>query len=112
MSILGHLFAGAYLLALPHLLVAGNGGDAPLPPLETVLKRLVTGAATDSADEQAFQQHYCYTCTKVTEYWKSDGSLKKREENKTLINPAAAPCGRAGKGTTSRLLRRVVAGIP
>src|SRR5512137_748203 len=103
MNTIGHLIAGACLLALPHMLVAGNAGDAPLPPVETVLKRLLTGAAKDSADEQAFQQHYRYTCAKVTEYWKSDGSLKRREENRTVINPAAAPPPSAALPAAARM---------
>jgi hypothetical protein len=65
--------------------------DPPLPPVESVLKRLVANSEKENANDRAFSDRYSYIRTKVMEFRNSKGDLKKREERKIQNNPATVP---------------------
>jgi len=74
------LLAGAPAAAL-------NEAGPPLPPVETVLQRVAEQSAKADENEQAFQERYYFTRTRVTEYRNSKGGVKKREEKKRENDP-------------------------
>jgi hypothetical protein len=67
---------------------AGAVTPSPLPPLDTVLQRVMQTSATENADYHIFNQHYFYTRNKITEYFDFAGNLKEREEKQSTNNPA------------------------
>src|SRR5256885_653867 len=79
-------FALAALLAATTPLLATTGA-APLPPVDTVLKRMNEQSAKEDENERAFQERYAYSRTKVTEYRNSKGEVKKREEKTSENHP-------------------------
>ena len=67
---------------------------APLPPLDTVMQRALTKAATEDDNDRQFNQLYGYTRVRVTDYLGANGKVKKREEKRTpegLAKAGAAP---------------------
>jgi hypothetical protein len=81
----------AIMLAMPHLLVAQSDIAAPLPLVETVLRRVVEQSKNEAANEREFKELYAYKRTKVTEYSNSKGKLAKRDEQKSVRNPLFIP---------------------
>jgi hypothetical protein len=62
--------------------------SSPLPPLETVLKRVMETSAVENAEYHQFNEHYFYTRDKVTEFFDGAGKLKQRHEKQSTNNPA------------------------
>jgi hypothetical protein len=77
----------ALLLTRPLAIGAGNCFGAPLPPVATVLQRVVERAEQQSGNDGAFNERYRFTRTRVTEYRNAGGNLKKREEKKSEHKP-------------------------
>jgi hypothetical protein len=86
----GRKLVVAMLLAAPGPLLAANT-NAPLPTFESVLQRVLQRAKAEGDNDHAFDEHYRYARTKVTEFRNSAGQLKKREANTSLHVPAPAP---------------------
>lgn len=63
----------------------------PLPPVETVLKRVTERSKQENDNDRAFNQQFSYTQTKVTEYLNAGGEVKKRDEKQSVHTPAAVP---------------------
>jgi len=77
---------------------------APLPQLDTVLKRVVEQVEKEEQNEKMFKQGYSFTRFKKTEYKNSDGEVKKSEEKTKVNNPlvkriTTAPKPIAPRGT-------------
>lgn len=95
------LAVAAWCVALTRGL-AVNANPAPLPPVETVLERIIEKSRSESENDKAFKERYHYTRSKATEYRNSSGDLKSREA-KTSVNrpnavPAAHPVPPSGTG--------------
>lgn len=60
---------------------------APLPPMNTVIQRVMQTSATENADYHVFNQHYFYTRDRITEFLDSSGTVKERDENQSTNNP-------------------------
>ena len=82
---------GAIVLAMALPLMAANAGEAPLPPVETVLKRVAERSEKEDDNDRAFNRCYSYMRTRVTEYRNSKGDIKKREQKKGVSNPNVVP---------------------
>jgi hypothetical protein len=65
-----------------------TSADLALPPIETVLQRVVARAQSEIDNDCAFKQRYFYTWTKVTEFRDGDGDLKKSEKKQGANDPA------------------------
>ena len=65
--------------------LAVNADPMPLPPVETVLQRVIEKSKSEPENDRTFKERYHYTRTKATEYRNSKGDLKKREA-KTSVN--------------------------
>ena len=87
MKLLWPTVAAAILLAAPAHVSAQNDAGRALPPVEMVLQRVAEKSAKADENEQAFQERYFFTRTRVTEYRNSKGEVKKREEKKRENNP-------------------------
>jgi hypothetical protein len=59
-----------------------------LPPLQTVLQRVMETSEVENAEYHLFNQHYFYTRDKVTEFFNGAGKLKERHEKQSTNNPA------------------------
>jgi len=62
----------------------------PLPPLETIMQRVMQTSSVENAEYHLFNQHYFYTRDKVTEFYDGSGNLKERKEKQTTNNPVPA----------------------
>ena len=60
---------------------------SPLPPLDTVLQRVIQTSLVENSEYHQFNQHYFYTREKVTEFYDAAGNLKERRERQTTNNP-------------------------
>jgi hypothetical protein len=67
---------------------AGAATQSSLPPLETVLNRVMETSRVENAQYHVFNQHYFYTRDKVTEFFDGTGKLKQRHEKQSTNNPA------------------------
>jgi len=79
------------IIGLIAILPAARGETAPLPPLDTVIQRVMQTSATENTDYHTFNQHYFYTRDKVTEFLDSSGAVKQREDNQSTNNPIPSP---------------------
>lgn len=70
---------------------AHQAAEAPSPSVDAVLKRVVETSEKENENDRAFNEHYGYMRTKVTEYRNAHGDLKKREEKTSRNSPAVAP---------------------
>jgi hypothetical protein len=59
----------------------------PLPPLETVMQRVLETSSVENSEYHLFNQHYFYTRNKVTEFYDGAGKLKERKERQSTNNP-------------------------
>ena len=62
--------------------------SSPLPPLQTVLQRVMETSEVENAQYHVFNQHYFYTRDKVTEFYDGAGKLKQRHEKQSTNSPA------------------------
>lgn len=69
---------------------ANAATPSPLPPLETVLQRVMETSAVENAQYHIFNQHYFYTRDKVTKFFDGAGKLKQCHEKQSTNNPAPA----------------------
>jgi len=79
------LFLGIGIFALK-----GHAAAPSLPPLQTVLQRVMETSEVENAQYHVFNQHYSYTRDKVTEFFDGAGKLKQRHEKQSTNNPAPA----------------------
>jgi hypothetical protein len=82
---------------MPAAACAQAASEPPLPPVETVLARLLEQAQKEDEQERAFKEHYAYERTKITEFRNAKGVVKKREEDKSVKNPLIVKVGRASR---------------
>lgn len=79
------------VLASVHEALPGPDVNQPLPPLETLLERVLERAQQEEAGQATFKQCYGYTRTRVTEYRNGEGVLKKRKAKTRVNNPQVIP---------------------
>jgi len=60
---------------------------APLPPMDSVIQRVMQTSATENVDYHVFNQHYFYTRDRVTEFLDSSGKVKEKNEDVSTNNP-------------------------
>ncbi len=60
----------------------------PLPPLQTIIQRVMQTSADENAEYHIFNQHYTYTRDKVTKFFDGQGKLKQREEKQSTNCPS------------------------
>jgi hypothetical protein len=72
------------------LFVSRSNAATPstLPPLQTILQRVMETSEVENAQYHVFNQHYFYTRDKVTEFFDGTGKLKQRHEKQSTNNPA------------------------
>lgn len=58
-----------------------------LPPLDTVMQRVMETSAVENSQYHQFNQHYFYTRDKITEFYDGAGKLKERKEKQSTNNP-------------------------
>ncbi|HEV2320103.1 MAG TPA: hypothetical protein VGV18_10155 [Verrucomicrobiae bacterium] len=61
--------------------------SSAMPPLETILQRVMETSEAENAQYHVFNQHYFYTRDKVTEFFDGAGKLKQRHEKQSTNNP-------------------------
>lgn len=85
------LFQSFRLVLFLGMAVLAQGVNAvtspPLPPLQTVLQRVMETSEVENAQYHVFNQHYFYTRDKVTEFFDGAGKLKQRHEKQSTNNP-------------------------
>lgn len=69
------------------VLGAGAETPSPLPPLQTVIQRVMQTSAEENAQYHVFNQHYYYQRERVTEFFDGSGNLKSREQKQTTNDP-------------------------
>ncbi|HUA38967.1 MAG TPA: hypothetical protein VMA35_11300 [Candidatus Sulfopaludibacter sp.] len=79
----------AVLLAGPLPLLLASPDTSP-PAFDTLLRNVLQRAKAEGDNDRAFDAHYRYLRTKVTEFRNSAGQLKKREANTSVHVPATA----------------------
>ena len=60
---------------------------SPLPPLQTIIQRVMQTSADENAEYHTFNQHYYYQRQRVTEFFDGSGNLKSREQKQTTNDP-------------------------
>ncbi len=75
----------AALLIANVTVMADRADQAPLPPLETIIKNAIEHSKKEPENDRLFQQRYEFIRTKCTEYRNGDGELTRRDQ-KTNIN--------------------------
>jgi hypothetical protein len=67
-------------------------GETPsaLPPLQTVIQRVMETSAAENAQYHTFNQHYSYTRQKETEFYDASGDLKERDQKESTNTPPAS----------------------
>lgn len=81
-------FRVVVFLGIAVLASRGNAASPSLPPLQTVLDRVMETSEIENAQYHVFNQHYFYTRDKVTEFFDGTGKLKQRHEKESTNNPA------------------------
>ncbi len=76
MRLLQHIVAGM-IVFMPFAVFPQD--TAPLPSIDTVLKRVAGRAEKEDDNDQAFAQRYHYLRIRITDYRNSEGDLKKHE---------------------------------
>jgi hypothetical protein len=84
------LFAVAVLASVPEVFSATDL-DQPLPPLETLLERVLERAQQEEAEQAAFKQCFAFTRTRVTECRNGDGVVKSRKVKTRVNDPKVIP---------------------
>src|SRR5580692_9865467 len=59
-----------------------------LPPLQTVIDRVMQTSAVETDQYHVFNQHYSYTRQKVTEFYDGSGNLKDRQIRQSTNTPS------------------------
>jgi hypothetical protein len=77
----------AVWLAMAFPVLAESKSDLPLPPIESVIPRVIARAQAQSEEERRFKDRYFYTSMKVTEFRNSKGELKKHEAKQSMNDP-------------------------
>ncbi len=67
---------------------SARGEEPPLPPVRTVLERMLERVEQEEVDAHTFKHRYSYTRTRVKEFRNGDNQLKKRETKTRVNNPA------------------------
>jgi len=76
--------------------------SAPLPQMETVLKRVIEEVQKEDENEQMFKQGYSFTRIRKREVKSTDGEVKKTEEKTKTNNPVAKRLAAAKKSNVAR----------
>lgn len=66
---------------------AAASTPSSLPPLKTILQRVIETSAVENAQYHQFNQHYFYRRDKVTEFFNGAGKLEQRREKQSTNNP-------------------------
>ena len=64
---------------------------APLPPAETLLKKVVERAKDEDVNDLNFRNRYSFTRVRITEELNARGKVTKHEEKKGVNNPPPTP---------------------
>ena len=94
------------LLSSPAALPAQtNAPDAPLPPLDALVSRVIEQAQKENEMEYTFKQHYSYKRSRITEYHAADGTLDSHEVKTGDKHPRALYLtnGLAGASSTNSI---------
>ena len=91
MKIICQTGAVVALLLSRATIMAVDSAHPPLPPVETVLERLVEQSQKEATNELAFKQRYCFTRSKTNEVRNSRGELNKREVKTQVNKPSPKP---------------------
>jgi hypothetical protein len=59
-----------------------------LPPLQTVIQRVMQTSAVENSEYHLFNQHYTYTRQKTTEFYDASGNLKDRQIRQSTNTPS------------------------
>ena len=59
-----------------------------LPPVDTVIQRVMQTSATETSEYHLFNQHYTYTRQKTTEFYDFSGNLKDRQIRESTNTPS------------------------
>jgi hypothetical protein len=59
-----------------------------LPPIETVIQRVMQTSAVENSEYHLFNQHYTYTRQKTTEFYDASGNLKDRQIRQSTNTPS------------------------
>lgn len=65
--------------------------NPPLPPVETVLKKVVERAKDEDANDLNFRNRYSFMRVRITEELNAKGKVTKHEEKKGFNNPPLTP---------------------
>ena len=82
--ILSAVFVACFTAAICHVRA---DEAAPLPAVETVLKRVLEKVEKEEENERAFKQSYRYTRSKKTEFKNAKGDVKKSEARIKINDP-------------------------
>jgi hypothetical protein len=69
---------------------AEGATSTSLPPLQTVIQRVMETSADENTEYHIFNQHYFYTRDRVTDFRDGSGTLKEHEEKWSTNNPVHA----------------------
>jgi hypothetical protein len=58
-----------------------------LPPLQTIIQRVMQTSAMENEEYHVFNQHYTYSREKVTEFYDGSGNLKDRQVRQSTNTP-------------------------
>ncbi len=81
---------GMLLITLTTLLKA-EPANTSLPPVETVLNKVVERAKEEDANDINFRNRYSFTRVRITEELNAKGKVTKHEEKKGVNNPPPTP---------------------
>ena len=87
MTMIPKMLVGLVLAAMAFPLCAQNGGEPPLPSLDSILHRVLERVEKESENDRQFNAQYIYSRTKRTETRNAQGELKKKEEQTKEHNP-------------------------
>ncbi len=70
--------------------LSGAEPEQTLPPIESVLERVIERAEKEEQNDRLFEQTYSYTRIKTTEFRNVKGELKKNERKESYHDPRTA----------------------
>ena len=81
---------------------ATGAGGPPLPPVESVLERLVEASPKAAANDQEFKERYHFTRSKTTAVRNAKGEIKQRDVKTRTNSPSLRPAGDRPASTEAR----------
>lgn len=110
MRMIPRILVGSVLAAMVFPLCAENAGGPPLPPLDSILHRVLERVWKEAENDRQFNAQYIYSRTKLTETRNSQGELKKKEAQTTEHNPTIARVDARSRLANSTPQSRPIAG--